>query len=102
MSGKAQAPSAAISSATILLPQWAENAILNSCQSESWYQLLYGINEKIQSNISNYGLPVFSDLPESEQAALVEKEFHEVPLSYVFFIDYTSWLRSQGIILKLC
>jgi hypothetical protein len=61
-----------------LLPKWAANAILESCKTESWSQLLYEINEGVQTSINSFSLALFSDLTESEQFALVEKEFREV------------------------
>jgi len=57
---------------------WANEAISKVCMTRSWADFIDEINNNIKLKINNEGYSRFSELSESEQAALIEREFFEV------------------------
>lgn len=59
-------------------PDWLTQAVSQSCRSSQWTALLSTVNDRIQTHIGSFGLPMFSDMDEATQTSLVEKEFKEL------------------------
>lgn len=59
-------------------PEWLMQAVAESCKSEQWNRLLHTVNDRIQTHISSFDLPLFSDMDEATQSAIVEREFKEL------------------------
>ncbi len=57
---------------------WLSSAVSRACQQQAWARMVDEINLNIKSKIVIDGYKNFSDLNSKEQAALVEREFHEV------------------------
>ena len=76
-------------------PDWLTQAVRESCKSEQWNRLLSTVNDRIQTHISNFDLPLFSDMDEATQSAIVEKEFKElVKLKSPGLYHYSSTLNA--------
>jgi hypothetical protein len=57
---------------------WANLAISKACITRPWAELVDYIHNNIKNKIAIEGFSRFSELSEREQAALIEREFHEV------------------------
>ena len=91
---------------------WLAEAVVQSCRSEQWTQLLSTVNDRIQAQVTSMDLPLFSDMDGGAQCAMVEKEFKEVgrlmtPLYiryviYFYFISVGEIKESRFIPLQCC
>jgi hypothetical protein len=73
------------SSSSASLPEWANEAINESCQGKSWQTLINSIQQHLKHSPSNPTMKNrkkmtkrFSEYHELEQAVLVEQELREV------------------------
>lgn len=60
---------------------WANDAISSACSSSSWNELLSKVKSKVKQRVNDEGYTSFLDLSELEQAAIIDRQFHELQQS---------------------